>query len=145
LTLGTVRRVLRPVVMTALKRRLARTAEVEIDGLHLTVPPTVFHPLYFGTSRILSQFVDSLDIAGKTFLDLGCGSGLIGLHAARASARVTAVDINSDAVNATLKNAAANNLSIEAQTSDLFESLSGRRFDVVAWNPPFFSGEPATM
>jgi methylase of polypeptide subunit release factors len=27
----------------------------------------------------------------------------------------------------------------------LFESLSGRRFDVVAWNPPFFSGEPATM
>ena len=145
LTLGTVRRCLRPIVMTALGRRFDRASELDLDGLHLTVPPTVFHPRYFGTSRTLAQYVDSMSIDGKSFLEIGCGSGIIALHAARAGARVTAVDVNPAAVEATLQNAATNGLSVEALTSDLFEALNGRRFDVVAWNPPFFKGEPVNL
>src|SRR6185369_16534433 len=94
LTLGSVRRYLRPIVMTALGRQLDRTSNLELDGFHLIVPPTVFHPRYFGTSQTLARHVGSLDIAGKTLLEIGCGSGLIALHAARAGAIVTAVDVN---------------------------------------------------
>src|SRR5205823_11910786 len=87
----------------------------------------------------------SLQLTGKSFLDLGCGSGLIGMSAARAGARVTAVDINAEAVRCTLANAGRHSLDITAQESDLFSAIQGRQFDVIAFNPPFLLGTPQSV
>jgi release factor glutamine methyltransferase len=116
-----------------------------VEGLDLTVFPSVFHPRSFGSSAILAGFVSSLSLRGKTFLEIGCGSGVIALCAARNGADVTAVDINPEAVRCTRANADRHELHIDTQLSDLFSSLDGARFDVIAWNPPFLRGEPKSL
>jgi release factor glutamine methyltransferase len=77
---------------------------------------------------------------GKTFLDIGCGTGLIALHAAKNAAVVTATDINPHAVECARRNAARNDLRIEVVQSDLFEKVDGN-FDVIAFNPPYLPDE----
>jgi len=116
-----------------------------VAGFDLCVSPTVFHPKYFGSSFILGQYVESLDLGRKTFLDMGTGSGIIGLFAARKGAKVTAVDINPKAIDCATRNSIAAGLDIEYIESDLFSALSNRRFDVIAWNPPFFPKVSATL
>jgi release factor glutamine methyltransferase len=76
---------------------------------------------------------------------MGTGSGLIALQAARCGARVTAVDINPQAVRCASDNAAASGSDIDCRESDLFSALSGERFDVIAWNPPFFPKTSANL
>ncbi len=77
---------------------------------------------------------------GERFLEMGCGSGLLSLHAAKAGATVKAADINPNAVECTRRNAARNNLRVEAVVSDLFENIQGD-FDVIAFNPPYLPEE----
>lgn len=77
---------------------------------------------------------------GERLLDMGCGAGLISLHAAKAGAEVVAADINPHAVECTRKNAMRNNLKVEVRESDLFEKVDGY-FDVIAFNPPYLPEE----
>ena len=77
---------------------------------------------------------------GKRFLEIGCGTGLIALHAAKNGALVPATDINPNAVECARRNAARNNLRIEVVQSDLFEKIDGN-FDVIAFNPPYLPDE----
>ena len=111
-------------------------------GLRLSVPAGVFHPGLFFSSAVLAAEIERRRPLGRTVLDVGCGSGVLALAAARAGAAVTAVDINPAAVQATSANAADNGLTIEVLLSDLFAAVAGRRFDVVAVNPPYFAKDP---
>jgi release factor glutamine methyltransferase len=77
---------------------------------------------------------------GERFLEVGCGAGLISLHAAKAGAEVVAADINPHAVECTKKNAVRNNLKMEVLRSDLFEKTEGY-FDAIAFNPPYLPEE----
>jgi release factor glutamine methyltransferase len=78
--------------------------------------------------------------SGKRLLEMGCGTGLIALHAAKNGAQVTAADINPHAVECTKRNAARNNLRIEVVQSDLFDKIDGS-FDLIAFNPPYLPDE----
>ena len=141
LSWGRVRRALQPLFLRYwLSQRSQISVKTRVEGFEIEVFPTVFHPRYFGSSSILAKYISSLPLAGKSFLDVGCGSGLIGMCAARAGALVTAVDINPGAVRCTLTNAERNRLRVQARVSDLFSALSREQFDVVACNPPFLSG-----
>jgi len=145
LSWGRVRRALQPLVLKYwLNQRSRNTLTTRVEGFDLSVFPNVFHPKYFGSSSILARFVSSLDLHGKSFLDVGCGSGLVALCAARRGARVTAVDINPEAVRCTVSNAVRHKIEVEAHVSDLFSALRDTRFDVIAWNPPFLPGTPVT-
>jgi len=145
LSWGRIRRALQPLVLKYwLNKRSQSTVTTSVEGFTLTVLPTVFHPRYFGSSSVLARFVSSLDLAGKSFLDVGCRSGLVALCAARGGAQVTAVDVNPEAVRCTLANATRHDLRIDARVSDLFSALDGAQFDVIAWNPPFLPGIPAS-
>jgi release factor glutamine methyltransferase len=75
-------------------------------------------------------------------LDVGCGSGVLAIVAARAGAVVTAIDINVHAVETTRSNAIANGVDVDALQSDLYTELRGRRFDLVVVNPPYFAKDP---
>ncbi len=106
------------------------------------VPSGVFHPGLFFSSGVLATEIDRRRPSGRSVLDVGCGSGLLSLAAARAGALVTAVDINIEAVRTTASNASANGLHVEVLQSDLFAALGDRRFDLVVVNPPYFAKDP---
>jgi len=79
----------------------------------------------------------SMDVHPRErMLDMGCGSGIVGLHCSKAGALVTAVDINPKAVDCTSANALLNKQEMKVIHSDLFLDVEGR-FDVMAFNPPY--------
>lgn len=69
-------------------------------------------------------------------LDLGTGSGIQGITAAKAGCKVTFADIDPGALDAARENAKANGVSGEFVQSDLFSNISDR-FDTIAFNPPY--------
>jgi release factor glutamine methyltransferase len=117
----------------------------ELLGLDLVIAPGVLHPRHFASSRMLARHVMSLELEGTTVMDIGTGSGLLGLVAARAGARVLAADINPEAVRCARENALRNGLEsrFEAYESDIFDGIGpALRFDVVVTNPPFYPRSP---
>lgn len=115
-------------------------------GFRLSVRPTVFHPKLFITSEYFAGFIGKLDLAGKRVADVGTGSGILALAAARAGAsHVVAIDINPNAAEAAGENARLNGLGerVTAVCSNLMSGLAPRpTFDVILSSPPSFPGEP---
>src|ERR1700732_866798 len=90
-----------------LKRRSTRTTRAA--DFRLIVRPTVFHPRRFITSEFFASFISRLDLSGKRVADVGTGSGILALAAARAgAAKVTAIDVNPNAALSAAENARAN-------------------------------------
>ena len=113
------------------------TGFVQLDStIDLTESPEVYSPS--DDSFLLLKVIDGVE--GKKFLDMGCGIGLTGLHAAKKGAIVTAADINPHAVECTRRNAARNNLKMQVVRSDLFEKVNDE-FDIIAFNPPYLPDE----
>jgi release factor glutamine methyltransferase len=123
-------------------RRMRRRRHWSWRGLVLDVPNGVFHPGLFFSSAVLAAEIERRRPRHTSMLDVGCGSGLLALAAARAGATVTAVDINAAAVASTIANAATNRLPAEVLQSDLFAAVEERCFDLVVVNPPFFAKDP---
>ncbi|MEP6502514.1 MAG: methyltransferase [Betaproteobacteria bacterium] len=92
-------------------------------------------------------FADSLPLVrhfqitpGESVLDVGTGSGIIGIFACyRGAARVVGVDINPAAVQSATHNARMHGFAgtMEVLQSNLFEALGDERFDVITANLPF--------
>jgi release factor glutamine methyltransferase len=124
-------------------RATARPSEARFLGHRLLTDPQVFHPVYFLSTRIQADSLRTIDLRGKRFLDMGTGSGALGIVAAAAGARVTACDVNPRAVALARENFARNSLGAEVVESDLFAAVTGP-FDVISFNIPFYEQEPAT-
>jgi release factor glutamine methyltransferase len=143
-----LRKLLRYIVRRTWKPRLEKKLEkpsVYIhNGIRLAIQPGVFHPRYFYSTGFLLKFMESQPLKDKTFLELGCGSGLIAVAAAKKGAHVTATDISIAAVNALEENAAANGAGLTVIHSDLFRDVPPQAFDLVAVNPPYYKGRPVT-
>lgn len=85
---------------------------------------------------------------GDSVLDLGCGSGALGLLAARLSGtgRVTMVDVDSEAVRCTRRAIDASGAgNCRALISDVALAVRDERFDVVVANPPFHVGKQTDL
>lgn len=129
--------------------RRQSTSVTNVAGFRLTVPPTVFHPKVFLTSKYFANFLGKLDLAGKHVAEVGCGSGILSLAAARAgAASVTAIDINPNAARAARDNARDNGLGdrVRGVCSNLMSGLAAKpTFDVIITSPPSFPGEPRDL
>ena len=110
-------------------------------GLKIWIPAGVFHPAFFGSSKMLLEFILDKEIIGKRILELGAGSGLVSLSLARQGAKVTASDINRKALDGIIKSAEDNDLTLTVIESDLLEKLSVF-YDHILVNPPFFPKDP---
>ena len=114
-----------------------------------------FHPLEividpessFGTgqhetTRLCLSALEMLDVAGKSVLDMGCGSGILGIGALKLGAsHVTAVDIDSNAAAIAERNFERNGVpSAEVLAgnvltdSALRAQVAGRRYDIILAN-----------
>jgi methylase of polypeptide subunit release factors len=126
-----------------------RTRVARVAGFRLVVRPTVFHPRYFLTSEYFAKFIARLDLAGQHVAEVGTGSGILALAAARAgAASVVAVDINPNAARSAADNAQSNGFGdrVTAVCSNLLSSLAPRPlFDVILSSPPSFAGEPRDL
>ena len=120
---------------------IRRERSYRYAGIRLRVPAGVFHPGVFFSTPIFIDFLQQQLLSGKA-LDVGAGSGLLGIYAARRGCAVTAVDIYPPALEATRANAARNGVSVRTVQSDLFDALPPERFDVVLINPPYYPLKP---
>jgi release factor glutamine methyltransferase len=129
-------------------RGLQRYDDFRLERVHGTpilVTPSVFNPKLLRTGAFFAGCLDASVIpAGAEVLDLGTGSGVCALFAARHARRVVAVDLNPAAVRCAQLNAALNHLErrLEVRSGDLFAPVRGERFDLVLFNPPFVRGTP---
>lgn len=91
------------------------------------------------TTDLLSRF--TLRRPSRATLDLGTGNAVQALSAAGHSDRVVATDLNPRAINYAKFAAALNGMeNVECLVGDGFTPLSGRKFDLIIFNPPFFIG-----
>ena len=113
--------------------------------IRLEIPPQVFHPGFFFSTRLLLQYISALALPGQRFLELGAGSGLISIQAAKKGALVTATDINPVVIDCLRRNCDRNTVKLEIILSDLFANIQEQTFDIIAINPPYYKKQPQTM
>ncbi len=86
-------------------------------------------------------FAENLDVKeDERVLDMGTGSGILGIVAAKKACEVVAVDVNPYAVRCAKANAAVNNVRSKMAfiTGDLFAPLDENdKFDVILFNAPY--------
>jgi release factor glutamine methyltransferase len=143
-----LRRFVRPVALFLLQPILRHLSlrDTTLFGCRLRAAPGVFHPVLYFSTKFLAQHLLRLNLSDKSFLDMGTGSGALGILAARQGAHVLSVDIHPAAVALARTNAALNRVAdrFEVIESNLFEAIpEDRRFDLIVFNPPFYPRPPA--
>jgi HemK-related putative methylase len=115
-----------------------------VQGMPILVLPTVSNPKLLRTGAFFASCLEADLLAGREVLDMGTGSGVCALFAARHARRVVAIDINRAAVRCAGINAVMNHLGhkVEIRHGDLFDAVRDERFDLVLFNPPFLLGVP---
>ena len=108
---------------------------------HVYVPADQSVPAMFSESRHLME--------GKRVLDVGTGTGILALLAARLGAdSVVATDSNSNAVTNARLNVERLGLADAVdvrEPADLFDPVRGEIFDVIMFNAPWIQGTPQTL
>jgi release factor glutamine methyltransferase len=123
---------------------LSETTVWSHKGIVLEIPPGVFHPRFFYSTRLLLNSVARLPLKNSSFLELGAGSGLISFYAEKKGAYVTATDINPLAIEFLYKNEQRNNAVLRILDSDLFTSIPDQKFDYIIINPPYYKKNAST-
>lgn len=87
------------------------------------------------TTALCLQWLDGLDLAGKTVIDFGCGSGILAIAALKlGAAKATGIDIDPQAIQASRDNAERNGVSERLELYLPHEQPTGLQADVVVAN-----------
>ncbi len=119
--------------------------EREFHGLRLEVTPAVLVPR--PDTETLVDWALELLCAGfdngapPLVADLGTGSGAIALALKHShpAARISAVDFSGPAIEVARGNATALGLVVDWHVGDWLQPLAGRRFHLIASNPPYIA------
>ncbi|MDD5390124.1 MAG: peptide chain release factor N(5)-glutamine methyltransferase [Gallionellaceae bacterium] len=134
-------------VAALLKRRLAGEpvayllGEREFYGRPFRVTPDVLIPRP-DTELLVELALERLPPnEALKVLDIGVGSGAVAVSLAleRPRCRVTGVDLSAGALRVAEANAEALRAGVEFLISDGYEALGGRRFHLIASNPPYIA------
>lgn len=140
-----LKRIFDPFLKLGLRLYYWRPRTFCYDNICIKVHAEVFPPHLTFSTNILLAFVKKLDLEKKSFLELGCGSGIISLLAAKKGAVATASDINQTALDYLEMNASKNNLKLNIIYSDLFDNLGNQVFDYIIVNPPYYPKTPKNV
>jgi release factor glutamine methyltransferase len=78
-------------------------------------------------------------------LEIGAGTGIIGIIVSKRVKSVVAVDINRFAVECTQKNAEINHAHVDVKLGDLFEPVEQDKFDLILFNTPYLPTDEDEM
>ena len=132
------------ILYPASEKYLSKERTFNYKGIPIIVFPGVFHPGFFYSTKILLQYLDNIEFKKKYVLELGAGTGLISIFAARKGGYVTASDISLTAVYNIEKNVNMTNANVEVVHSDLFDDIPQRGYDYIIINPPYYQKTPAS-
>jgi len=133
-----IKKIIHPIAKLGFKTYFSKPRKYTFEGIEAIVNPDVFPPHLTISTKILLNYLKTIKLKDKTLLELGCGSGIISLLAARQGANVTASDINPSALDGLKASSLKNNLNITILYSDLFENLTDTCFDYIIINPPYY-------
>lgn len=140
-----IKKITNPFLKAGLKFYYRKPRKYTYQGIEVLVHPEVFPPHLTLSTKILLDFISEKDLQDKTFLELGCGSGIISLFASKKGAQVTASDINKTALEYLAKASEEYNLKVDCIYSNLFENLQGKHFDYIIINPPYYPKKPKNI
>lgn len=114
---------------------------VNFYGLKLIVNKNVLIPR-FETEELVENIKNHLlqkNITNPKILDLGCGSGAIGLTLKTffKEADVTLTDISQEALDVAKENAKNLKLDVKFIQSDWFSNIKEEKYDIIVSNPPY--------
>ena len=105
-----------------------------IVNKNVLIPRFETEELVENTIKYIKQnFTDNINI-----LDIGCGSGVIGLTLKKEfpTSKVDLIDISKEALEVAKENAKLLNLDVNFIESDLFENIN-KKYDIIISNPPY--------
>ncbi|MDP2338154.1 MAG: 50S ribosomal protein L11 methyltransferase [Bacteroidota bacterium] len=111
-------------------------AEYEPAEFELVIEPKMaFGTGNHETTTLVAEQILGMDLTGKTVLDMGCGTGILGMLASLKGAKsVTAIDIDTWSFESTVENARLNNiLNIEAKLGDA-SLLGEEKYEIIFAN-----------
>jgi len=87
------------------------------------------------TTTLVAEQILNMELTGKTVLDMGCGTGILGMLASLKGAKnITAIDIDSWSFESTTENARLNNiLNLEAKLGDA-SLLGNETYEIIFAN-----------
>jgi len=98
------------------------------------VPKNVYSPS--DDTFLMLDAIAKISVGGKQVLDIGTGSGILGLFCASRGAHVTVTDVDQSALEYAQKTARVLALGLQTVLSDVFSNVQGK-FDLVTFNPPY--------
>ncbi|MBO4893392.1 MAG: 23S rRNA (uracil(1939)-C(5))-methyltransferase RlmD [Clostridia bacterium] len=117
--------------------------EDELCGCRFRISPKSFYQINPAQTEILYRTaVEFAEAQGKTVIDAYCGTGTIGIVAAKTAKSVIGVELNGDAVRDAVSNAKANGVKnirfVKADAGEFMRETakSGGKADVVFMDPP---------
>lgn len=124
------------------KKLSSAISYINFCNLKFKITDDVLLP-HFETQEVVLETIKYIDILfnGKgNLIDLGCGSGVIGLTIKERfkNLNVDLIDISKDALNVTMENAKLLDLKVNVFKSDMLSNVNNQ-YDIVISNPPYES------
>ena len=114
---------------------------VDFYGFNILVNENVLIPR-FETEYLVEKtinYLNLLNINNPNILEIGTGSGCISIALKKkiTNATITAIDINSNALELAKKNAIMNKTNIDFQCIDINKFKSNQKYNLIISNPPY--------
>lgn len=112
--------------------------ETEFMGLRFKVNELTLIPRA-DTETLMEEVIDRIGNKKVTVLDIGAGSGCIGVSIAKfcKNADVTMLDYSASILDVAAANADLNGVRVKTVKCDILEEIPDGKFDVVVSNPPY--------
>ncbi|MDC8901164.1 peptide chain release factor N(5)-glutamine methyltransferase [Metamycoplasma hyosynoviae] len=136
---------LKPEISSKEKKLLKRSCPVQkiikhqiMQDVYLDLSYNVLIPRY-ETEEVILECYKHID-KNSNVLDLGCGSGFIGLAIKKnINCNVILIDNSIQAIKQTKKNAKLNQLQVNVIKSNWFSKIKKQQFDLIVSNPPYLA------